>query len=195
MYLGGGSQKQRIYSGLQPGCVFAQENPDAKCCWLRAYHGPPLPWLGGLFSPRKLGKISKQIFSDGLKPRTRVRLMVYGGYNLLITKLGSIHFQRDIRSYHPHQVFKVEIFQMVVHPKKGTPSFGILYPHPMYWYIYLHLVDFSGTCRELYYSHGWYGYLSKISTQTRHRRVQQGGAGKRAPGTYDAELHLSCRGE
>ena len=25
--------------------------------------------------------------------------------------------------------------------------------------------------------------------------MQQGGAGQRAPGTYDAELHLSCRGE
>ena len=39
------------------------------------------------------------------------------------------------------------------------------------------------------------GTLSKISSQTRHRGVQQGGPGERAPGTYDAELHLSCRGE
>ena len=39
------------------------------------------------------------------------------------------------------------------------PTYRIIFSHTIHvWYIYLHLVDFYGKCREIYTIHGWYGF-------------------------------------
>ena len=67
-FRGSSSQVCNLYSGLQPGCVFAKEIHDTKCCWLRAYHlhlSSMTRWF--IFTLEKLGEDFEQIFSDGLK--------------------------------------------------------------------------------------------------------------------------------
>ena len=128
--------------------IFAKETHDTKCCWLRAYHGPPLPWLGGfkyvLFLPtEKLGEDFEQIFSDGLKvettkqdemnglisPTFKWEILGLRNHPLILTHLGSIHFQGlQGEIFAPKELGKHEISRVVVvvhgAPKKGSPLFG-----------------------------------------------------------------------
>ena len=53
--------------------------------------------------------------------------------------------------------------------------FHLLYPigsmYGILWYIYLHLVDFYGKCRELYHTYPYIGLFGYCNKQFKHRRV------------------------
>ena len=54
--------------------------------------------------------------------------------------------------------------QMIYHSRTDYP--GYLYDwtsHTIHvWYIHLHLVDVYGRCRQIYQSHGSYGYVQRL---------------------------------
>ena len=73
----------------------------------------------------------------------------------------------SFHSFRPSKIFYVPLWSAI--PSKNDSLIidvldGGKYPyHPWDWYIYLHLVDFSGKCRQIYHTWMLWGILSMLA--------------------------------